>query len=158
MQYFEGLTNEEEIKARYKELAKKYHPDLGGDLEVMKVVNAQYEQVITGMYQRAGKSITEIDELLAKDSVMREKLRDIILLNDLMIELCGNWLWVTGNTKDHKEKLKEAKFRWSPNKGAWYWRAEGKRSWNRKPMGLDEIRYKHGTLSVKATPRTRIGV
>lgn len=60
MKYFLGLTQELEIKARYKELAKKHHPDLGGCAEIMKEVNAQYEKCMEGMYQHAGKSITEI--------------------------------------------------------------------------------------------------
>ncbi len=30
MKYFEALTEECEIKARYKELAKAHHPDKGG--------------------------------------------------------------------------------------------------------------------------------
>ncbi|WP_446788125.1 DnaJ domain-containing protein, partial [Macellibacteroides fermentans] len=37
--YFDGCKDEQEIKARYRDLAKKYHPDLGGDLETMKAVN-----------------------------------------------------------------------------------------------------------------------
>lgn len=154
MFYFEGLIEENEIKARYKELAKKYHPDLGGDLEVMKDINNQYEKVITGVYQRAGKSITEIDELLVKDAEIRAKMNAILLCEGLNIELCGSWIWVTGETKIYKDKLKEALFRWSPNKLAWYWREEGKRSYSRKNMCLDEIRYKHGSVALKGSQRT----
>lgn len=145
MFYFEGLTTETEIKARYKELAKQYHPDLGGSTEAMKQVNEQYEKVLTGAYQKAGKSITEIDELLEKDAVLRDKLNEIVSYPGISIELCGTWLWVTGDTRPVKEKLKEAKFRWAKNKHCWFWRAEEHKSYNRKAMSLDEIRQKHGT-------------
>jgi len=41
-QYFIDLTSTENIKARFKELAKQYHPDLGGCVEIMKEINSQY--------------------------------------------------------------------------------------------------------------------
>ena len=78
MKHFEGLTKEEEIKARYKELAKKFHPDLGGDTETMKEINSQYDTVLRGFYQAAGKSLSEIDEILEKDVVLRSKIDAII--------------------------------------------------------------------------------
>lgn len=158
MLYFENLENEDEIKARYKELAKMYHPDLGGDVEIMKEINSQYEKVVTGVYQKQGKSITEIDELLIKDAEIRAKMNEILQIEGLTIELCGSWIWVTGETRQYKEKLKEAMFKWSPNKLAWYWREEGKRSYSRKNMNLDEIRYKHGSTAIRFKQKAYIGV
>ncbi|MFQ7785336.1 MAG: hypothetical protein ACLRHO_04850 [Ruminococcus sp.] len=31
-------------------------------------------------------------------------------LSDIEAEICGTWIWVSGNTKAHKEMLKELKF------------------------------------------------
>lgn len=146
--HFEGLTTEIDIKTRYKLLAKQYHPDLGGCAEIMKTVNAQYEKVLTGAYQIAGKSITEIDDLLANDLALRDKLNAIVALAGLNIEICGAWIWVTGQTFAHKTPLKTAGYLWSKNKQAWYWRSEGKRSFNRKTMELDQIRSNYGSFTV----------
>lgn len=150
MKYFK---KEDDLKERYKELAKIHHPDRGGDVEVMKAINAEYDEILTKGFQAEGKSITEIEELLKADAIVRQKIIEILLLPDLIIELCGTWLWVTGNTKEYKEKLKEASFRWSATKQAWYWRAEVYRSYNRRTMGLEEIRYKHGSQLVNARER-----
>ncbi len=37
--YFSNCNTVDEIKARFKELARKHHPDLGGDTETMKQIN-----------------------------------------------------------------------------------------------------------------------
>lgn len=40
---FTGNFTKEELKKRYLELSKKYHPDLNGDEEMMKKINSAYE-------------------------------------------------------------------------------------------------------------------
>lgn len=122
--FFTGLHEEEELKKRYKELAKQYHPDKGGDTEVMKAI-------------------------IAKDEKLRSKLQEIIMLPNILIEICGSWLWLTGDTKTHKETLKKCNFFWSNTKGAWYWRAEDKKSFNRKPMALEDIRARYGSFAYR---------
>lgn len=156
MKYFESLKEEKEIKDRYKVLAKQYHPDLGGDAEIMKTINDQYEKVLEGMYQASGKSITEIEELMAGNKAVAEALNKILALDGINIELCWMWIWVTGNTATVKGVLKSAGFFWASQKKAWYWRPDSARSNNRKKMSMDEIRYKHGSISLTKSDRLAI--
>lgn len=150
MKYFEGLLDEPTIKIRYKELAKQYHPDLGGDTEIMKEINSQYDKVLREFYQQSGKSLEEVDEILEKDIILRNKISEIISLEGIKVELCGKWIWLTGETKKHKDKIKESGFLWSPNKTAWYWRSDKSKSSNRHPkMSLDLIRYRWGSYDIK---------
>ena len=39
--YFEGANTLEEVEARYRDLARQYHPDLGGDAAIMAEINRQ---------------------------------------------------------------------------------------------------------------------
>lgn len=41
-QFFSGCTNWKQVKSRYRELMKKYHPDTGGNEEASKKINAEY--------------------------------------------------------------------------------------------------------------------
>lgn len=41
--YFAGCNTAEEVEARYKELARQNHPDLGGDTAVMAEINRQHD-------------------------------------------------------------------------------------------------------------------
>ena len=39
-------TTKEQLKKRHRELCKKYHPDKGGDIEIFKKMQAEYERLI----------------------------------------------------------------------------------------------------------------
>lgn len=41
--YFENVRTLDELKAEYRRLAMKHHPDRGGDVETMKAINAEHD-------------------------------------------------------------------------------------------------------------------
>lgn len=44
--YFEGVKTVEELRKRYRELLKKFHPDNeGGSVEVTQEINAEYDRL-----------------------------------------------------------------------------------------------------------------
>jgi len=45
---FEGANTKEEIKRRYKDLSKKYHPDAGGDAESFNALKNHYDGLMAG--------------------------------------------------------------------------------------------------------------
>ena len=74
-------------------------------------------------------------------------LRELDTIPDLETELCGSWVWVTGNTIKHKEMLKARGLFFSSKNKAWYFK--GSPSRNRgKRWSLDEIRNFHGSRKV----------
>jgi len=44
--YFDKFNNELEVKERFRILAMKFHPDLGGDTQIMKEINTEYEAAL----------------------------------------------------------------------------------------------------------------
>lgn len=51
--YFENLSTEEEIQARYKELVKEMHPDRGGTTEDFQELQREYEEALEEVRYRS---------------------------------------------------------------------------------------------------------
>ncbi len=43
--HFTNCYTPEDIKKRYRDLCKKYHPDKGGDEKIMQDINSQYDKL-----------------------------------------------------------------------------------------------------------------
>jgi hypothetical protein len=159
--YFEGCTTQAEIKARYRELARKHHPDMGGDLRTMQEINTQASKAMSeGAKSEARdrqrtahaenrKSAADFHDLDEVTEEIRTMIEFALNLNGVDVELMGLWVWLTGNTKTHREAFKawnethETKWKWSPKKTAWYF--AGVPTFNRKETTLDEIRGAYGS-------------
>jgi curved DNA-binding protein CbpA len=187
--YFSSIRNGEDCATRFRELAKRWHPDRpNGNKKIMQAINAVHkavkEAIAKGNYPRtrymtfsnskyakssnardqsrshsawfdeqvkeaakraeeakqrraqaeaqtdeahekrkasaqAGQSTTKItDEVEAK---IQQIVAALKLLDGLVVERANAWLWVSGETKKHKEALGLLKLRWSPNKQKWYY-------------------------------------
>ena len=143
--YFAGLTTMEEIKKAYKKLAFELHPDKGGSTAEMQELNNQYEQAIS-YYGKAEDHQTNKEYM--------DIIADLINLDGIEIEICGSWIWITGDTYPHRDVLKKLHFKYSKNKTAWY--LAGEPSKNKKKMTLDEIRNLHGSKQIKGNGNSKI--
>ncbi len=45
--YLKNIKSFEDLKTKYREMLKKHHPDNGGDLEVMKEINVEYDALFS---------------------------------------------------------------------------------------------------------------
>lgn len=113
-------TTLEELKSAYKRLAIANHPDHGGSTETMQQINAEYtdlfEQLKNTHRNAAGEQYTSRDTTDEAPAEFIELIEKLIRLPGIIIELCGSWLWITGDTKPVKDELKSIGFRWSSSK------------------------------------------
>lgn len=156
--WFEGVTTLQALKERYKELAKAYHPDLNPDAgdEAMQQINAQYDELVKRFSRVSSDGRTEAtaeEAHTAADLAIqyREIIAQIINLAGLNIELCGAWLWVSGNTYENREALKAAGLKYASKKKMWYWRPEEAACHkSRRGVPMNDIRRKYGCDRIKA--------
>ena len=143
-----GDITPEIVKAAYIAATKKYHPDINPAGEnMMKMVNAAYDAM------KSYNGILDVDgtpESTPYPDAVNDALNAIIDLPGLNIEICGAWIWVSGNTREHKDTLKETGFKYASKKKMWNFRPEGWRSKSRGQTSMEEIRYKYGSDKPRA--------
>lgn len=144
----------EEVKRQYKKLALKHHPDMGGKLEDMQQVNAEYDVLKKRCYNihedQNGNVYTDKNQDAPDDVTDRFKdiIENLIHMEGLEIEICGSFLWVGGNTREHKEELKDMRFRWASKKKRWFLAPQGWRKKGHKELSMDEIRNNYGSQKI----------
>ena len=150
MKYFKNCKTAEELKKEYRKLAMKLHPDIvGGDGEEFKAMQAEFEKLwerLKDVHQTAeGKTYTAKQETAETPQEFIHIINVLIGLQGVDVEICGSWIWVSGNTKAHKETLKQLNFKWANKKKAWYYHAEPYHKRSRRELTLDEIRDMFGS-------------
>ena len=147
LKYFKGCKSVEECKKLYKKLAFIHHPDRGGDTETMKAINAEFDYVIENNIFKSSKKDTKKDYDFST-SQFKDIITKLLKFKGLEIEITGVFIWVTGNTYQNKEVLKELGFRYSRNKKAWYTAPKEyftQKTYYKKSYSMNEIRNKYGS-------------
>ena len=144
---FKGVEGINEAKKIYKTLAKKLHPDMeGGNEESFKILNAVYTDLIEHKIYFSNDF---------KIDVELEKVISLILhFENITIELVGSWVWVSGDTKEIKEKLKELGFKWASKKKMWFYGEMKGR--NPQEKSMEEIKSKYGSETLKTNDKKKI--
>ena len=152
MRYFTDCKTAEELKKAYRAWAKKLHPDLGGNAEEFKVMQAEYKKLwerLKNVHQNAqGETYTK--ETTETPQEFINIINTLVKLNGVHVELCGSWIWCSGNTQPYKDTMKSLKFRWAHKKRAWYYHSELYRKRSHRELTLDEIRDMFGSQSYTA--------
>ena len=126
LKYFNQCKSLDEVKAEYKRYVQRLLPregNAGDPSELVHVENEYHEISQRPKFQDLTEEVKE--EYLGYPNKVK-----ILIRLGLDLEMCGSWLWVSGNTIDHKEQLKELGLRYSPNKKMWYYRPKWSRSAN----------------------------
>ena len=156
MKWFNNPATLEELKKQYKALAFKYHPDRGGNVAYMQSINNEYDLLferLKNVHANAeGETYTREDSTNESSEQFKTIINAIIHFQNVTIEICGSWVWISGDTYPHRDALKALGFKWSCKKSAWYYHEEPYRKKSRKSLTLDEIRSMYGTETVETIP------
>ena len=145
--YFKKCRTAEELKKEYRHIAKRLHPDLGGEKEAFQAMQLEFENAWEKLKNVHVNREGEFYEKETKEtaSEFMDIIEELLQLRGVETEICGNWIWCSGSTKPHKEKLKEMGFKFSRKKCAWYWHQDGYKRWHDREYSMDEIRSMYGS-------------
>jgi hypothetical protein len=130
----ENPNSLQELKNIYRLLCRRHHPDRGGNTETMQQINWAYEYILKNMDKQENSEKAKINNLTEEGQKIFEEL---LLIDNIEILIVGSWLWVSGNTKPHKDKLKELGLYWHTKKQMWAY--AGSKTSSKGNMELDKI-------------------
>jgi curved DNA-binding protein CbpA len=150
MKYFTNPQTLEDLKKQYRELSLKHHPDRdGGDTETMKIINNEYDElfkILKDVHKtKDGETYTAKQETSETPEQFKNIIDELMRMDDVIIEIIGGFIRLTGNTNPYNDKIKELKFQWHSKKIAWYLKPEDYKKRSHKDYELDEIREMYGT-------------
>jgi hypothetical protein len=113
----------------------------------MKAVNAEYDRLfpkLKNVHQTKDGETYERETAETSD-FFKDLISDLMSMDNIIIEIIGCFVWLTGNTRPYKDRLKALNFKWHMKKSAWYLAPDDYRKRSRKNYELDEIRAMYGT-------------
>lgn len=156
IKWFFGIETAEELKKQFRKLAQQLHPDNGGDAEQFKEMKLEFESLWDNLKNVHTNKKGEQYDTTGTDRATTETasefmniIEKLMFIPTLTVELCGSWIWVSGDTKPQKDLLKELGFKYSSNKQMWYYQRDGKRRYHKNAWSIDEIRTAYGSKVYK---------
>ena len=135
-----GLENGQytlsDIKQIYRKLASVNHPDKGGNTETMQLINTAFDELCK--YFETNQTLDINQEQETAQSFDFSFLDILKTMHGVIIEVCGYWVWLSGNTYPYKETISNLGFKFSGAKKSWYW----------SPT-INITNYKRGSKSMK---------
>ena len=170
MKYFNNVNTLEELRKQYRDLLKKHHPDNGGNVSDMQIINAEYDRLFKVLKDRHDSNATgngnskdsnakadynSMKYDFSEDVKLREMLNKIISFDGITIEVCGAWIWAF-DSYNYRKELKELGFRYAKNKKAWHCHSEAFRKRSNKTLSMDDIRNYYGSTEVETNGMKRL--
>lgn len=148
MKWFSNINTLPELRNRYKQLLLKYHPDNNPDTDttaIMQQINAEYDELL----KHFTSNQTNSKNNYSTETELKNILNEVVKIKaDILIELIGTWIWISGNTYSIRKQLSELGFDWAPKKKMWYWGKSSRRCTT--PLDMSTIREKYGSVVYKA--------
>lgn len=144
--YFSECKTQEDVKRVYREMAKKLHPDNGGDAEEFKRLQSQYDEAAKRCwnFHETAEGETYEKESAQTPEEYREIIETLMRFENITVEVIGTWIWVTGDTYPIHEQLKEMHFFFSGPKKAWYNNGSETKGHRRGRYTMNQVRKKYG--------------
>lgn len=160
--YFKDCYTAEDLKAAYKKLAKALHPDNNnGERAAFQEMKAQFERLwdrLKNVHKaQQGGTYTATGDKATKETAadFMNIVDSLLSFPGLVIELCGRWLWISGDTKPVKAELKKLGCKWCSKKGLWSWHFPEDGTGKHKAWDMAKIRGFYGSEMIGKSEATK---
>ena len=158
--YFESPKTLEELKNQFRKLALKFHPDRNMDdieasTQAMKDINAEYEKLFD-LLEKGLSTEEKKKSYHSLDDGYREVILKIMFLPNIIMELVGSWLWVSGKTFQVSCQLRAAGLTFSKTRKMWYFRTGEHKSHRGSKLPFEVIKARYGSEIIEKGYQTSL--
>lgn len=163
--WFVGVKCLEDVKKLYHKLVKEFHPDISklpDAHQKMVEINNEYEQAFQ-IWKNTRKTVKEDETVYYQKETnetadeFRDIIEDLIHYPNIVVEIIGTWIWVSGETKAIKEELKKLGFMFSSKKVSWYLHKDEYHKKSKRNFSMDELRNMFESEVIEGKERTKMG-
>ena len=140
----------ESVFKAYRRKAKEYHPDLGGNLELMVLVNLAFEVLEAIDFQWPTQDGEQARNSTPLTETLSNLWNEIKHYRGIQGEVIGTWLWVSGDTYPIREYLKGLGFRFSHLKRAWYFHEGAYWKHSKNNFDMNDLRAMWGSEDLES--------
>ena len=162
--YFKKCRTIEDVKETFRDLAKRLHPDNGGDAEQFKRMMQEYTAAfkrLRNVHRSADNTAEQAEhdentEYQESPEQFADIISKVIFMDGVEIEIVGHWVWLSGNTYAYKDEIKAAGFFWSSKHKKWYWNGGTHKSKKHSIRTFEQVKNLHGCQKVKSAMQARL--
>ena len=141
-----GDITPSDTKLAYRRACAQFHPDRNpAGLEMMKIINAAYDV----LRDYTGSSEQTAENHFADE--LSDAINAVVNLDGVIVEVCGTWIWLSGETYQHRAIIKDAGYKFASKKKMWYF---GEHSAGRGAAPIEQIRTTYGSKTIVSTQRS----
>src|SRR5690554_2696433 len=154
--YFKDCTSLDEARKTYYRLAMKFHPDRGGDEELFKELANQFHSFRPSQFKYE-KEFNDWSSKAYADIIVA-----LMEIPDITIEICGSWIWISGDTRTRKDLIKSAPTNdyyqrgFSAQKVMWYFSPRGYKKRAAEELDMEAIRNIYGSAELRSRSQKAI--
>ena len=129
-----------DIKKHFRELSKRYHPDLGGTEEQFKEMYKEYEYLIEHFIEKQYKDVR-------MSEMVKALINELMYYEDMELEVVGDWLWVD-TSRNNDKLLKGLGFFWSSKHSKYYYSGDTKKVTRCSSYSMQDMRNMMGNKKI----------
>ena len=109
----------------------------------------QYNQDITALLFEGSVNNKNFEKESLPIADIINKIAKLLDSDEIEIEIVGSWLWISDDSKQYKNEIKEAGFRFSGAKKMWFYCCKTEYKASKTNIDIDKLRLKYGSEILK---------
>ena len=134
---YETITD---IKKHFRELSKKYHPDMEGTDTEFRELYSEYEYLIEHFIEKQYKDVR-------MSEIVKALINEFMYYDDMELEVVGDWLWID-TSRDNDKLLKDLGFFWSSKHSKYYYSGSTKKVTKCSSYSMQDMRNMMGNKKI----------